>query len=214
MYIRESKEPDYLEQVRAFDPNTLPMPTDYNKEFLNLLGSPSIASKRWVCDQYDSMVRTNTVPMSYDAAVVRLKGTKKALVLKTDCNGRYVYLNPKRGGAIAVAESARNVACTGATPVAITNCLNFGNPYNPEVYWQFKEAASGIREACLALDTPVTGGNVSFYNESPDAAVLPTPVIGMLGVIDDGDIPVPSTFRQPGDAIVLLGVERGEVGGS
>ena len=214
VYKRESKEPSYLAEVRAIDPLSLPKPKDYNSMLLSLLSSPTIASKQWVFDQYDSMVRTNTIPASYDAALVRIKGTKKGLVLKTDCNGRYVYLNPKRGGQIAVAESARNVACTGATPVAITNCLNFGNPYDPEVYWQFSEAVSGIREACIALNTPVTGGNVSFYNESPDAAVLPTPVIGMLGILDDADIAVPSTFQGPGDAIILRGKELGEIGGS
>jgi phosphoribosylformylglycinamidine synthase len=214
VYNRETREPSYIAEVRSFDPLTLPEPKDYDKILLNLLSSPTIASKQWVFDQYDSMVRTNTVPASYDAAVVRIKGTRKGLVLKTDCNGRYVYLNPKRGGQIAVAESARNVACTGATPVAITNCLNFGNPYDPEVYWQFSQAVSGIREACIALETPVTGGNVSFYNESPDAAVLPTPVIGMLGILDDSDIAVPSTFQHPGDAILLLGKELGEIGGS
>jgi phosphoribosylformylglycinamidine synthase len=160
------------------------------------------------------MVRTNTVPATYDAAVVRIKGTRKALVLKTDCNARYVYLNPKRGGQIAVAECARNVVCTGATPIAITNCLNFGNPYDPEVYWQFTEAVSGIREACIALDTPVTGGNVSFYNESPDAEVLPTPVIGMLGLLEDPDMAIPSSFQNYGDLILLIGKELGEVGGS
>ncbi|HTY37086.1 MAG TPA: AIR synthase related protein, partial [Bacteroidota bacterium] len=140
--------------------------------------------------------------------------TKKALAVKTDCNGRYVYLNPRRGAQIAVAESARNVSCTGAVPVAITNCLNFGNPYDPEVYWQFSEAIAGMREACVALETPVTGGNVSFYNESPDASVLPTPVIGMLGVHEDADLATASVFRHPDDQIVLLGVERGELGGS
>jgi phosphoribosylformylglycinamidine synthase len=214
VYVRESREPAYLAAVRSFDPKTLPLPKDYNKVLLGLLGSPSIASKRWVYDQYDSMVRTNTIPSSFDAAVVRIKGTEKSLVLKTDCNGRYVYLNPKRGGQIAVAECARNVACTGATPVAITNCLNFGNPYDPEVYWQFTQAVSGVREACIALNTPVTGGNVSFYNESPDDSVLPTPVIGMLGLLDNSEMGVQSGFRNAGDIILLLGKELGEIGGS
>jgi phosphoribosylformylglycinamidine synthase subunit PurL len=214
VYSREAKEPAYLAAVRSFDPLTLPMPRDFNKVLLGLLSSPTIASKQWVFDQYDSMVRTNTIAANYDAAVVRIKGTKKAIVLKTDCNARYVYLNPRRGGEIAVAECARNVACTGATPVAITNCLNFGNPYDPEVYWQFTQAASGISAACIALDTPVTGGNVSFYNESPEDAVLPTPVIGMLGVLEDADLAVPSGFQQPGDSILILGKELGEIGGS
>ena len=149
-----------------------------------------------------------------DAAVVLIKETGKALSIKTDCNGRYVYLNPKLGAMIAVAESARNVVCTGATPLAITNCLNFGNPYKPEVYWQFKEAVAGIGEACRALDTPVTGGNVSFYNESPNASVFPTPVIGMLGLIEDVSTVTTGNFKVQGDAIVLLGVTAGHLGGS
>lgn len=214
VYKRETREASYLSEARSFDPGTLPQPKDYKKILLSLLASPTIASKQWVFDQYDSMVRTNTVPATYDAAVVRIKGTRKALVLKTDCNARYVYLNPKRGGQIAVAECARNVVCTGATPLAITNCLNFGNPYDPEVYWQFTETVSGIREACIALDTPVTGGNVSFYNESPDAEVLPTPVIGMLGLLEDSEMAIPSSFQNYGDLILLIGKELGEVGGS
>ncbi|MDP2884869.1 MAG: phosphoribosylformylglycinamidine synthase subunit PurL [Ignavibacteria bacterium] len=214
VYQREAKAPGYLAEVRSFDAKALTPPSDYNEVLLTLLSSPTIACKRWVYNQYDSMVRTGTIPSSYDAAVVRIKGTRKALVLKTDCNARYVYLNPRRGGQIAVAEAARNVACTGATPLAITNCLNFGNPYDAEIYWQFKEAVAGIGEACRVLGTPVTGGNVSFYNESPDGAVLPTPVIGMLGLLDDAELAVSSTFRHAGDIIILLGEERGEIGGS
>ena len=214
IYFREAKEPEYLAQVRSFDVQSPVQPKDCNAVLLRLLSSPSVASKKWVFDQYDSMVRTNTISESFDAAIVRLKGTKKGIALKTDCNGRFVYLNPKRGAEIAVAESARNVACTGAKPVAITNCLNFGNPYDPEVYWQFREAIAGIRDACIALDTPVTGGNVSFYNESPDAAVLPTPVIGMLGVLSDVEKAVPSNFQNANDVILLFGNEFGEIGGS
>ena len=214
VYIRETKEPGYLRATRAFDPGALPKPKDYNSILLNLLESPNIASKRWVYQQYDSMVRTNTVETVGDAAVVRIKGTNKSIAVKTDCNARYVYLNPRRGGQIAVAESARNVVCTGAEALAITNCLNFGNPYDPEVYWQFKEAVGGIGDACRELGTPVTGGNVSFYNESPDAAVYPTPVIGMLGLIQDQAHITGSSFRNPGDVIVLLGAMRGEIGGS
>ena len=214
VYVREAKEPEYLKEAWSFTGKSLSIPVNFNDTLVGLLRSPTVACKRWVYHQYDSMVRTGTVPASYDAAVVRIKGTKKAIALKTDCNGRYVYLNPRRGGQIAVAEAARNVACTGATPVAITNCLNFGNPYDPEVYWQFKEAVAGIGEACRYLDTPVTGGNVSFYNESPDAAVLPTPVIGMLGVLADADKAVPSAFQSPGDLILMLGHDYGEIGGS
>ncbi len=215
VYVREAKEPEYLKETRAFDPQSLPQPKDLNEVMLRLLASPNIASKRWIYRQYDSTVRSNTVVHpGGDAAVLRLKGVKKGLAVKTDCNGRYVYLNPRRGAAIAVAESARNVAVTGAKPVAITNCLNFGNPYKPEVYWQFQEAIAGISEACLALETPVTGGNVSFYNESPTAAVYPTPVIGMLGVLDDVACAMTAHFKQPGDEIALLGTNLEEIGGS
>ncbi len=149
-----------------------------------------------------------------DAAVILLKGTNTALAVKTDCNGRYVYLNPRLGAQIAVAEGARNVACTGAIPLAVTNCLNFGNPYKPEVYWQFAEAVAGMGEACRVFNTPVTGGNVSFYNESPTTSVFPTPVIGMLGLIEDiGDITTAS-FKEAGDAVLLLGRNNGHMGGS
>jgi phosphoribosylformylglycinamidine synthase len=215
VYIRETKRPEYLSATGAFDASSLVQPANLSDVLTRLLRSPNIASKRWVYEQYDSMVRTNNIVLSEaDAAVVLIKETDKALALKTDCNGRYVYLNPRRGGMIAVAESARNVVCTGATPVAITNCLNFGNPYKPEVYWQFKEAVAGMGEACRAFDTPVTGGNVSFYNESPTASVYPTPVIGMLGVIDDIGHITTAGFKEEGDIIILLGENRGEVGGS
>ncbi len=215
VYIREAREPEYFKTTRSFDPNSVPMPADLVEVLLCLLSSPTIASKRWVYEQYDSMVRTNNVVLgSSDAAVVLIKEIDKCLSLKTDCNSRYVYLNPRRGGMIAVAESARNVVCTGATPVAITNCLNFGNPYKPETYWQFKEAVAGIGEACRALGTPVTGGNVSFYNESPSSSVYPTPVIGMLGLIDDPQEVLTAPFKDEGDVIVLLGETAGEIGGS
>ena len=180
-----------------------------------LLSSPTIASKEWIFTQYDSTVRTGTVVgPGGDAAVVRLRGTNRALALKTDCNGRYVYLDPRVGGRIAVAESARNVACTGARPKAITNCLNFGNPKRPEVYFQLREAIAGIGEACRVLGTPVTGGNVSLYNESPIGAVYPTPVIGMVGLIESVDDITRAYFRRAGDAIVLLGEPTDEIGGS
>jgi phosphoribosylformylglycinamidine synthase len=193
----------------------LPDESDPAWTLLQLLSAPSIASKRWAYQQYDSTVRTNTVVgPGGDAAVLRVRGTDRAIALKTDCNGRYVALNPRVGGRIAVAESARNVACTGARPLAITNCLNFGNPTRPEIFFQFKEAVAGIGEACIALDTPVTGGNVSFYNESPTGSVHPTPVIGMLGVIDSLEHITRSTFRNAGDAIVLLGDCTDEIGGS
>ncbi|MBI4534757.1 MAG: phosphoribosylformylglycinamidine synthase subunit PurL [Ignavibacteriae bacterium] len=216
VYTREAREPEYLRETRAFDPASLPVPTNMNAILLDLVGSPNIASKRWVYEQYDGMVRTNSVVLSEaDAAVCFIKGSLKGLALKVDCNSRYVYLNPQLGGMIAVAEAARNVVCTGAIPLAITNCLNFGNPYKPEVYWQFKEAVRGIGEACRALNTPVTGGNVSFYNESPSGSVYPTPVIGMLGLVEDVTAAVTATFKNEGDLIVLIGSPTtGHVGGS
>jgi phosphoribosylformylglycinamidine synthase subunit PurL len=216
-YVRESKRPAYLDEVQSFDINSIEHPSDHNEILKKLLSSPNIASKRWVYEQYDTMVRTNTVngPGVSDSGVIRLKGSKKGLAAKTDCNGRYVYLNPRRGGQIAVAESARNVVCSGAKPVAITNCLNFGNPYKPEVYYTFKEALGGMGDACRALNTPVTGGNVSFYNENPKAAIFPTPVIGMLGIIEDVENHrMTPDFKNEGDVIFYLGAGRKGLGGS
>jgi phosphoribosylformylglycinamidine synthase subunit PurL len=215
VYIREARKPEYLSKTGTFDCHSLAVPHDFNRTLLRLLGSPSIGSKRWVFEQYDSMVRTNTVmDASGDAGVVRIKGTQKALAVKTDCNSRYVYLNPRRGAQIAVAEAARNVVCVGAKPIAITNCLNFGNPYDPEIYWQFREAVGGITDACVALGTPVTGGNVSFYNEDPSGAVFPTPVIGMLGLIEDQTTIIGGKFSSAGDVVILLGNSKAEIGGS
>jgi phosphoribosylformylglycinamidine synthase subunit PurL len=215
VYSRPASEPAYLAEIRSFQTSQLSKPTDLNSILLRLLGSPNIASKRWVFEQYDHMVRTNNVVLTRsDAAVIHVKEKDKALSLTTDCNSRYVYLNPYLGGMIAVAESARNVVCTGATPLAITNCLNFGNPYKPEIYWQFREAVRGVGDACRALNTPVTGGNVSFYNESPAGAVYPTPVIGMLGLIEDLGNVTTSGFKDEGDLIVVLGETVGHVGGS
>ncbi|MBI5402419.1 MAG: phosphoribosylformylglycinamidine synthase subunit PurL [Ignavibacteriae bacterium] len=215
VYKRETKLPDYFNYTKNFDSSKIKEPKNYNDILLNLLSSPNITNKKWVYEQYDTQVRTNTILMpGGDASVVRIKGTKKGLSLKTDCNGRYVYLDPYKGGVIAVCESARNVVCTGATPLAITNCLNFGNPYNPEVYYQFSEAIRGIGDACRKLNTPVTGGNVSFYNQSQEYAVFPTPVIGMLGLIEDVDNLMTSNFKSEGDVIFVLGQNKGEVGGS
>jgi len=215
VYKRDVKRPKYLDDVREMKINSDSNSNDYNDILLKLLGSPNIANKHWVYDQYDSMVQTNTIigPGS-DAAVIRVKKTNKAIAVSTDCNARYVYLNPRRGAQIAVAEAARNVVCSGATPVAITNCLNFGNPYDPEIYYQFSEAIAGMRDACTIFDTPVTGGNVSFYNESPNDRVYPTPVIGMLGIIDDIKSITQSGFRNEGDVIFLLGDTKGSLGGS
>jgi phosphoribosylformylglycinamidine synthase len=215
VYVRDSKLPDYIEQKRKFSLSEVREPTDFNEIVLKLLSSPNIASKRWVYEQYDSQVGTNTsILPGGDAAVVRIKDSKKALAMKVDCNSRYVYLNPYRGGMIAVCESARNVACTGAIPLAITNCLNFGNPYNPEVYYQFTEAVRGIGDACRILETPVTGGNVSFYNQSRDYAVFPTPTIGMLGLINDSEHLISSAFKEAGDSVILLGNLKLDLGGS
>ena len=222
VYHRETSRPKYLDETQAFDITSIPdvaaEPVDV---LLRLMGAPNIASKRWVFEQYDSMVRTNTVvgPGPSDAAVVRIKGTNRALAVKTDCNGRYVYLNPRRGGQIAVAEAARNVVCSGGEPLAITNCLNFGNPYKPEVYWVFKEAVGGMGDACRVFDTPVTGGNVSFYNENPEGAVFPTPTIGMLGLIDDVERQTAqAAFSQSDDVVLLITpegwVHREELGGT
>ena len=180
-----------------------------------LLSSPTIASKRWAYQQYDSTVRTNTVVgPGGDAAVLRIRGTSKGIAVKTDCNGRYTYLDPLNGGRIAVAEAARNVACTGARPRAITNCLNFGNPRKPSVYYQLREAIKGMGEACTALSTPVTGGNVSLYNESPRSSVYPTPVVGMVGLLESIDNVTRSTFENEGDSILIVGDTRDELGGS
>lgn len=216
-YVREAERPKYLDETQNFDFSTLDHPKDYASVVRQLIGSPNIASKRWVYEQYDSMVRTNTVqgPGPSDAGVVRIKGTNKALAVKTDCNGRYVYLNPRKGGQIAVAEAARNVVCAGGRPLAITNCLNFGNPYKPEVYWTFKEALAGMSDACKTFNTPVTGGNVSFYNENPNTAIFPTPVIGMLGLINDVENEaMTASFKNEGDTVYYIGAERKGLGGS
>ena len=215
VYIRETKEPAYLNEIRKFDFNSLKEPENLAESFKKVFSSPNIASKKWVYEQYDSMVRTNTIiGPGCDSAVIYIKDTNKALAVKTDCNGRYVYLNPKNGTVIAVAESARNIVCSGGTPLAITNCLNFGNPYKPEVYWTFKKAIEGMGEACRFFETPVTGGNVSFYNESPDNAVYPTPVIGMVGLIENIENITTSYFKNDGDLIYVLGEDYEEMGGS
>lgn len=206
VYKREIKEPAYLKHKRSFDFSKVHEPGDLNEILLKLLSSPNITNKKWIYEQYDTQVRTNTLLLpGGDASVIRIKNSSKALSMKVDCNGRYVYLNPYKGGMIAVCESARNIVCTGAKPLAITNCLNFGNPYNPEVYFQFSEALKGIGEACRILDTPVTGGNVSFYNQSKDYAVYPTPSIGMIGILEDYKKMITSFFKRENDVILLIG---------
>jgi phosphoribosylformylglycinamidine synthase II len=186
-----------------------PEGTDLSENFKKLLASPTIASKRWITEQYDTMVRTNTLagPGASDAAVMRIKETKRALALATDGNGRWSYLNPKLGAMHAVAEAARNVATSGARPIAATNCLNFGSPEKPEVMWQFSEAIDGLSEACIALGTPITGGNVSFYNETLGNSIYPTPTIGILGILEDASKVQKIAFRNEGDAVVLLELE-------
>ena len=215
IYDRPTARPAYLADVQTLDLSQLSMTTSAADAFTALLASPTIASKRWVYRQYDHMVRTNSLVLAgMGAGVVRVKGTNRALALSTDGNGRYVYLDPRRGAMLAVAEAARNVACAGAVPIGATNCLNFGNPQRPEIMWQLVEAIEGISDACVALDVPITGGNVSLYNETDGKAIYPTPTIGVVGLIEDAGRVVSRTFRDAGDAIVLLGGNLGELGGS
>src|SRR5215211_4950817 len=218
VYHPDARESEAVIALRSHDVNAIPEKAeerDAGWTLRTLLSAPTIASKRWVYRQYDTSVRTNTViGPGGDAAVLRLRGTRKAIAVKTDCNGRYVYLEPRTGGRIAVAEAARNVACTGARPLAITNCLNFGNPRRPEVFFQFREAVGGMADACEALGTPVTGGNVSLYNESPSGAVYPTPVVGMVGLVESLEHVTRSAWHADGDAVVLLGDCTAELGGS
>lgn len=215
VYSRESKRPDYLNDLQNYDISGLPEPANYNACLLKLAGSANLCSRHRVYRQYDHMVRIGTViePGS-DAAVVRIPDSNKAVALATDCNGRHCALDPYQGTLAAVAEAARNVSCSGAKPIAITNCLNFGNPYKPEAYYFFSEAIKGMSDACRAFDTPVTGGNVSFYNENPEGAIYPTPVIGMLGYLDDFRKATTQFFRQAGDQIILLGSLEADLGGS
>lgn len=218
VYEREWTEPSYLEHTRAFDQAAFERAhgnRSVEELMYALLSRPSIASKRWVYEQYDRHVGTRTVERSCDAAIVLLKEVPgKALALSTDCNSRYVYLDPFAGAMIAVAEAARNCVVAGAQPVAITNCLNFGNPYDPEVYWQFRQAVLGMGHMCRLLGTPVTGGNVSFYNESQNHAIYPTPTIGMLGIIDSLEHCTPSGFQRAGDLVYLLGWQHNSLDGS
>ena len=215
VYKRESKYPEYLDALHNYDIENLPEPDTYQEVLLKLIASSNISSRHQIYQQYDHMVQIGTVvePGS-DAAVVRIPDTDLAIGLSTDCNGRYCYLDPYLGALLAVAESARNVACSGAKPIAITNCLNFGNPYKPEVYYCFKESIRGMSDACKALGTPVTGGNVSFYNENPEGAIYPTPVIGMLGLMTDYRKATTQYFKHENDIIVLLGSLKASFGGS
>jgi phosphoribosylformylglycinamidine synthase len=215
LYDMPAKEPEYLKETRSFRPENIKIPKNCNKALCDLLASPTIANKKWVYEQYDHMVQVNTsVYPGGDASVLRLKGYKKGLALSSDCNGLYCYLNPYRGAEIAVAECARNIACTGGVPAGLTDCLNFGSPDKPDRYWQFKNAVSGIVDACKFFNIPVISGNVSFYNESPNGAIFPTPSIAMVGVIDDISKRMTSHFRDKQDVIILIGENRNELGGS
>jgi len=215
-YTLAAAEPAYIAEVQSADLSGLPEPEDYNAVLLKLLASPSIASKRWVYDQYDSMVQTQTtvLPGAADAAVLRLRDSGgKGIALTTDCNPRYCYLDPYEGARIAVAEAARNLSCVGATPLAVTDCLNFSSPEKPEGFWQFRRAVEGLADACEALGTPVISGNVSFYNETPERAIYPTPTVGMVGLLPDAGKRVTMGFKNAGDLIYLIGGEP-TLGGS
>ncbi|MCL1827836.1 MAG: phosphoribosylformylglycinamidine synthase subunit PurL, partial [Candidatus Cloacimonetes bacterium] len=211
VYHRETAEPKYLTQARTYTPDNFPVPSDFCKILEDLVRRPNIASKRALYEQFKGDI---AIKSGGDAGLIKIEDTKKGLAASVDCNGRYCYLDAYEGTKGAVAEAARNVACTGASPVAITNNLNFGNPYKPEVYYTFVQAINGMKDACIAFDTPVTGGNVSFYNENPKGAIFPTPVIGMVGLIDDINKAVTIGFKKEGDLIYLLGDNCSEIGGS
>ena len=212
---RPMRQPAYLKKTENFSLQGIPLPKSYGEVLKRLLGSPNLASKHWVWRQYDHQVGTDTVVLpGSDAAVMRLKGTQKGIAVTTDCNSRYCYLDPRWGGILAVAEAARNIVCSGGRPLAVTDCLNFGNPEDPEIMWQFKEAVEGIAEGCRIFGTPVVSGNVSFYNETKGQAIYPTPTIGMIGVLDDIKTHTTQWFKASGDIIVLLGETYEEWGGS
>jgi phosphoribosylformylglycinamidine synthase subunit PurL len=215
-YEREYARPQYLDQIEAFDANTIKTPEDLKSVAEQLIQIPNIASKRWIYTQYDSMVGAGTASTNEpsDAAIVIAKPTNKGLALTTDCNSRYVFADPYKGAMIAVAEAARNIVCSGGEPLGVTNCLNFGNPYNPEVYYQFVNAIKGMGEACVKFDTPVTGGNVSFYNQSPDGPVYPTPTIGMVGLLDNVDKKMTMDFKKAGDQLFLVGQSSNDINSS
>jgi phosphoribosylformylglycinamidine synthase subunit PurL len=215
-YERAYTEPAYLAKVKAFDQDTIAVPADLKAVAAQLIQEPNIASKRWIYVQYDSMVgagNTSTNQPS-DAAIVLGYPSSKALAVTTDCNSRYVFADPYKGAMIAVAEAARNLVCSGAQPLGVTNCLNFGNPYDPEVYYQFVHAIKGMGEACVKFDTPVTGGNVSFYNQNPDGPVYPTPTIGMVGLVDNVNNKMTMDFKAAGDVIYLAGQSRSDINSS
>ncbi|MFO7981536.1 MAG: phosphoribosylformylglycinamidine synthase subunit PurL [Candidatus Aminicenantes bacterium] len=213
VYKREAKS--YSPSKFKMDPEEIPLPNDYESVFLQIIKSPDLADKEWVFRQYDHMVQINTAVLpGADASVLRIKNTHKALAVSLDGNSLYTYINPRSGGKIAVAEACRNLACVGAKPVGVTNCLNFGNPEKPEIMWQFKEAVEGIAQACQFFNIPVTGGNVSFYNDTEGTSIYPTPVLGVVGIIEDLDYITRPEFRGPGDTIILLGKNKEEIGAS
>lgn len=215
-YTREYTEPKYFELIKAFDINTVEDITDLKAAVEQVIQIPNIASKRWVYVQYDSMVgaaNTSTNAPS-DAAIILAKGTGKSLAMTVDCNSKYVFADPYKGGMIAVAEAARNIVCSGAEPIGVTNCLNFGNPYDPEVYYQFVKAVTGMGDACRKFNTPVTGGNVSFYNQNPEGPVYPTPTIGMVGILDDFENKMTLDYKEAGDVIVLIGEQQNDIASS
>ena len=215
-YEHDVEEDHEIIALRSFDmTHILKRKGDFSTQFLDLLGSPNIASKAWIYEQYDTTVRTNTVMgPGGDAGVIRFRGSRRGLAATMDCNGRYCYLDPRQGAKAAVAEAARNLVCVGAVPTAVTNCLNFGNPLKPSNYFQLREAVLGMAEACAYFETPVTGGNVSLYNETGGQVVYPTPVIGMVGILEDVSRALGHSFTQEGDLILLLGENREEIGGS
>jgi phosphoribosylformylglycinamidine synthase len=220
VYVREAKVPEYFKKIESFDADKISQPKDLVSVAKRLAASPTIASKKWIFEQYDSMVRTNTLSTNRhtEASLIRIKELNIDIAASTDCNSSYVFANPYKGAMIAVCEAARNVSCTGAKPLAITNCLNFGNPYNPEVYFQFKEAIRGMGEACRKFNTPVTGGNVSFYNQSNIEGnivpIYPTPTIGMIGLMDGDTDAMTTDFKNVGDELFLLGSMSDEIGSS
>ncbi|MFT3936057.1 MAG: phosphoribosylformylglycinamidine synthase subunit PurL [Chitinophagaceae bacterium] len=215
-YSRDTKEPAYFQKIKAFNAESIKVPTDLKTVAEKIVAIPNIASKKYVYVQYDSMVGAGNASTNQpsDAAVVIAKPTGKGLALTTDCNSRYVFADPYKGGMIAVAEAARNIVCSGGQPLGITNCLNFGNPYDPEVYYQFVNALKGMGEACVKFDTPVTGGNVSFYNQGPDGAVYPTPTIGMVGLLESVNEKMTLDFKEEGDAIFLIGASTNDINSS
>jgi phosphoribosylformylglycinamidine synthase len=215
VYSRPMSRPGWVDKARELDESLLPEPGDWAAALRTIMSSPTLCRKTWIWEQYDHMVRTNTVvgPGS-DAAVLRLKGTSRLLAMSADCNSRLCYLDPAEGARQAVAESCRNIACAGGRALAATNCLNFASPENPEVMWQFSEAVDGIRDGCEAFSTPITGGNVSFYNETSGVGVFPTPVIAMVGMVEAEEFVTPSAFVAEGDVVILLGASVVGLGGS